>query len=96
MIHKTIVPKNREVKLSFTIPEDYVGEEVEVIAFIKKDGLPQTQKAKLISPALPGPLLTDQEFIDWIAQSEALPTVSLDAAKQTWAAKRSQLQKLIK
>ncbi len=96
MIHKTIVPKNREIKLSFTLPEDYVGEEVEVIAFIKKDGLPQSQQNKLGSPALPGRALTNQEFMDWIGQSEAMATVSLEEAKQRWATKRNQLQKLIK
>ncbi len=96
MIHKIIVPKNREIKLSFIVPEDYVGEEVEVIAFIKKEGLLQSQKSKLGSPALPGPPLTDQEFIDWIARSEVMASVSLEEAKHRWTSKRSQLQKLIK
>jgi hypothetical protein len=96
MIHKTIVPKKREIKLSFTVPEDYVGEEVEVIAFIKKDGLSQPEAGKLRSPALPGAAMSNQQFIDWITQSETMPTVSLDDAKRKWTNKRLQLRQLIK
>lgn len=92
MIHKIIVPKNREVNLSFTIPEDYIGEEMEVIAFLKKDGLQQSE----LSPALKGDPLTNREFISWINQAEMMPTISLEEAKSRWTNKRSQLQELIK
>ncbi|HEY8780469.1 MAG TPA: hypothetical protein VIM16_02550 [Mucilaginibacter sp.] len=96
MIHKVIVPKNRKVSLSFTVPEDYVGEEMEVIAFMRKEGLLQTEPAGLVSPALQGGPLTNKEFINWINQAETMPTVSLEAAKNKWTNKRTQLQRLIK
>lgn len=54
MIHKVIIPDNRTVNLSFTVPENYVGEEMEVIAFIKKEGLQQTELSELLSPSLQG------------------------------------------
>ena len=96
MIHKIIVPKNREVNLSFTVPENYVGEEMEVIAFIRKEGLQQSEPAVRVSPALHGEPLTNQEFINWINQAEMMPTISLEEAKSKWANKRAQLQHLIK
>jgi hypothetical protein len=96
MIHKVIVPKNRKVNLSFTVPEDYVGEEMEVIAFIKKEGLSQSEPDKLLSPSLHAYPLTNQEFIDWINRAETMPTISLEEAKNKWTNKRKQLQQLIK
>jgi hypothetical protein len=97
MIHKVIVPKNRKVNLSFTIPENYVGEEMEVIAFRKKEGLSQQGPDKLLSPSLHANPLTNQEFIDWIERAETMmPTISLEEAKNKWTNKRKQLQQLIK
>jgi len=94
MIHKVIIPNNREVTLSFTVPEDYVGEEMEVIAFTRREG--QTVSAELLSPALQGSPLTNQEFVNWINQAEMMPTISLDDAKSKWTKKRQELQQLIK
>jgi hypothetical protein len=96
MIHKVIVPKNRKVNVSFTVPEDYVGEEMDVIAFIRKEGLQQSGHAQPLSPALPGDPLTNQEFVNWIKQAETMPTISLQEAKSKWTNKRMQLQQLIK
>ena len=47
MIRTTIIPDKRTVNISFSIPEDYIGKEMEVIAFTKKEGveiLPVTSK----------------------------------------------------
>jgi len=96
MIHKVIVPKNRKVNLSFTVPEDYVGEEMEIIAFTRKEALQQPEEVKLLSPALPGEPLTNQEFINWIKQAEKMPTFSLEEAKSKWIDQRAQLEQLIK
>ena len=39
MIRTTIVPDKKVVQISFSIPESYIGREMEVIAFTKKEGL---------------------------------------------------------
>ncbi len=51
-------------------------------------------KTDLDSPALPGKALTLTEFKNWINAAENAPSVSLTEAKQTWANKRKQLEKL--
>ena len=48
------------------------------------------------SPALPGKPMDLPAFQQWIAGAEASPSVSLKAAKSTWAAKRKKLQQLTK
>ena len=96
MIHKLIVPKKRVVSVSLTVPEDFIGEEIEVIAYIRKEGLQQPGTADLLSPALQGDVLNNQEFINWITKAEMMPSVSLQDAKSEWANKRKQLQQLIK
>jgi hypothetical protein len=96
MIHKVIVPKNRKVNLSIIVPEDYIGEEMEVIAFTRKEGARQPTQTKQLSPALQGDPLTNEEFVNWIKQAETMPTISLDEAKSRWTNKRMQLQQLIK
>ena len=96
MIHKVIVPKNRKVNLTFTVPEDYVGEEMDVIAFTRKENVQRPAQTKPFSPALQGDPLTNQEFINWITQAEMMPDVSLEEAKSRWTNKRMQLQQLIK
>jgi hypothetical protein len=48
------------------------------------------------SPALPGKPMDLADFQAWIASSQETPSVSLKAAKSTWAAKRKQLQQLTK
>ena len=49
MIHTKIIPNDILVNLSFYVPKDYVGKEVEVIAFQKEEGL--TKKESTISMA---------------------------------------------
>ncbi len=48
------------------------------------------------SPALPGKPADLSAFRTWIAAAEEAPSVSLKAAKSTWAAKRRKLQQLTK
>lgn len=38
MIRTTIIPDKRVINISLEVPENYVGEEVEVIAFTKNEG----------------------------------------------------------
>jgi hypothetical protein len=52
MIHKTIIPDKREVKLSFNVPDNYIGAEMEVIAFVKNEAFEETDNA-FISASLP-------------------------------------------
>ncbi len=84
MIHKVIVPDSSSINVTLDIPKDYIGKEIEIIAFIKKDGL----KTKPLSPTLKGPKLTIDEFQDWIKAAEDSPTMSLDEAKQKWEVKK--------
>ena len=46
MIHTKIIPDNTLVNLSFYVPKDYIGKEVEVIAFTQNEGLQSIDKAK--------------------------------------------------
>ncbi len=39
MIRTTIIPQQSNVNISFSVPESYIGKEMEVIAFSKKEGL---------------------------------------------------------
>lgn len=39
MIHTKIIPKSTLVNLSFYVPKDYIGKEVDVIAFTQNEGL---------------------------------------------------------
>ena len=91
MIHTTVIPKDRVVTLSFTVPEDYVGEEVEIIAFVKNES-----EFSTLFPALSGDPLSNKAFKEWIAHAESLPTISLEEAKSRWINKRDLLQKLTK
>ena len=50
----------------------------------------------LNSKALPGEPLSISEFKKWVADAENTTTTSLIEAKNKWAIKRKQLQKLIK
>ena len=50
MIRTTVIPDNRNVTISFSVPENYVGKEMEVIAFTKKEGLDNEEiKEKKVS-----------------------------------------------
>ena len=39
MIRTVIIPDKRTISISLSIPENYIGKEMEVIAFTKKEGL---------------------------------------------------------
>jgi hypothetical protein len=52
--------------------------------------------SELDSPSLPGAALSINEFKNWIQNAEQSTTVSLNQAKEKWASKRKQLQKLTK
>lgn len=96
MIHQIIVPNTQTVNLTFTVPTNYIGEEMEVIAFIKKETVTQNTSITTLSPALQGNPLTNDEFKNWILQAENQPTLSLQDAKVKWKNKRQQLQQIIK
>jgi len=42
MIRTTVIPDKQVVNISFSVPENYIGKEMEVIAFTKKEGLEST------------------------------------------------------
>ncbi len=46
MIQTVIVPDNQIVNLSFTIPESYIGKELEIIAFARNEGLQNKELPK--------------------------------------------------
>lgn len=46
MIHTKITPVDTLVNLSFYVPKDYIGKEVDVIAFTQNEGLQGENKAK--------------------------------------------------
>ena len=39
MIRTIVIPEKNVISVSFSIPENYIGKEMEVIAFTKKEGL---------------------------------------------------------
>ena len=39
MIRTTIIPEKKTVNISFSVPDNYIGKEMEIIAFTKKEGL---------------------------------------------------------
>ena len=49
----------------------------------------------LNSYALPGELVSEEDFRKWVEYTEDSPTVSLSEAKQRWATQKKKLQKLI-
>lgn len=46
MIHTKIIPSDTLVNLSFYVPKDYIGKEVDVIAFTQNEGLQSEETAK--------------------------------------------------
>jgi len=42
MIRTTIVPDKNTVNISFSVPDNYIGKEMDVIAFTQKEGLENT------------------------------------------------------
>lgn len=39
MVRTTIIPNDTTVNISFSVPENYIGKEMEIIAFTKREGL---------------------------------------------------------
>ena len=94
MIRKTIVPDKRKVELSFNVPDNYIGAEMEVIAFVKNEAL--TTDDIFMRPALSGRPIEHEAFMEWVIQAESAPSISLEDAKKAWEVKRKQLQNLTK
>lgn len=46
MIQRTVVPDNTTINLSLTIPDSYVGKEIEIIAFAKNEGIEHKEQPK--------------------------------------------------
>jgi hypothetical protein len=44
MIRTTIIPDKQEISISLLVPENYIGKEVEVIAFSKKEVVEERQQ----------------------------------------------------
>lgn len=84
------------MNISLDVPEDCIGEEMEIFAFKRSAPVQQDRISEPLSTALPGVPLTDSEFIDWVVNAEMMPTITLEEAKNRWAEKKLQLKKLIK
>jgi len=95
-IHKVIIPKSRKVNISLNVPEDCIGQEIEIFAFKRSAPVQQDRISDHLSPVLPGPPFTEKEFIEWVGNAEMMPTITLEEAKNRWAEKKLQLKKLIK
>ena len=46
MIHTKIIPDDTLVNLSFYVPKEYIGKEVDVIAFTQNEGLQSKEVSK--------------------------------------------------
>jgi hypothetical protein len=92
MIHKTIITNNRKVNLSFTVPENFLGKELEFIVFSKTDELVKN----ILMPTQKGNALSIDEFKKWIELAEQEPTISLAKKKQEWSKTQKKLLKIIK
>jgi len=63
MIRTTIVPDKKDVTISLSIPENYIGKEMEIIAFTKKEGLGEKElKEKQVSFAAMSINTTEYKF----------------------------------
>ena len=96
MIHKVIVPQARTINISFTVPEIYVGKEIEFFAFLKNEDSVLQKTDENLSPALAGTPLNNQDFINWILEAEKTETITLTQAKLKWANKKDRLIQLSK
>ena len=54
------------------------------------------KESKISSYALHGEEISEEDFRNWIAYTENMPTVSLKEATQRWATQKEKLQKLIR
>ncbi len=50
----------------------------------------------LYSYALPGELINESDFKNWVEYVEKSPTISLTEAQKRWTAQKEKLQKLIR
>ena len=94
MIQKTIIPTKTNVELSLVVPKNFIGKEIEVIAFIKNKELPFDNSDPVLF-SVKGNAVSNAEFKNWIKQAESLPTVSLAEIQNKWTTKRIQLQQNI-
>ncbi len=46
MIRTVIVPDKNTIQVSLTIPEDYIGKEIEILAYSKNEGLVKKNKTQ--------------------------------------------------
>lgn len=94
-IPKVIIPKSRKVNFSLNVPEDSIGQEMEIFALMRYAPIQQDMVSEPLSPVLPGVPFTDSEFIKWVGDAEMMPTITLEEAKNRWAEKKLQLKELI-
>ncbi len=69
MVHTTVVPSSRQVQ--FEIPNEYIGKELEIIAFTKDEGMkPKTSSSQKPSDFF-GTMSAEegQKMHDYLAQS---------------------------
>lgn len=69
MVHTIIVPSSRQVQ--FEIPNEYVGKEVEIIAFTKGEGMKEKTTSSKKPSDFFGSLSTEegQKMQDYLTQS---------------------------
>lgn len=61
----------------------------------KKDLIRIVKEPDLNSYALPGEIISDDDFRRWIEYSESSATVGINESKERWAQQRKKLQKSI-
>jgi L-rhamnose mutarotase len=59
----------------------------------EKDMIRIIKEKKYRSYALLGDPITDEEFREWVEESEKSPTISIEEAKQRWEQKKKMLLK---
>lgn len=89
MIHKIVTPANQTLNISLDVPVNYIGKEVEIIAFIKNENA-------FSSPSISGECLTNEGFNQWISSAEKMKTYSMKDATKQWGKQKKKLLKLIK
>lgn len=52
MVRTVIVPKKNTIQVSLTIPDDYIGKEIEILAYSKNEGLINKNKTKSMADFL--------------------------------------------
>lgn len=52
MVRTIIVPNKNVIQVSLTLPEDYIGEEVEILAYTKSEGLAKKNTTKTMKDFL--------------------------------------------